>query len=411
MTASMSAYSYRLLEADEIPAYVLERGFVPDPLPTADALRADEVSDGNLNRVFIIRADPEQPGLVLKQALPWVRVHGEGWPLSPERAAAEARGYEAYRAFAAEFIPRYHGYHADRYVLAMEDLGDLRVWRGALNDGEIHPAVAEVVGTFVARIGFHTSDLGMHAEERKVLAAESVNPDLCRITEDVVLREPYIEHEHNHCVDGVAALASELRRDGTLHAEVAALKHTFMTHAEALVHGDLHSGSIMVGGGRVAIIDPEFCFYGPLGFDLGVFWGNCAIAAVRARLLDASEEFAADVGAGVADSWAAFCGELEGLWPQRVDDSFDAPFLAGYRRKVWRDGLGFAGTESMRRVIGYAHASDIHTLPFPEQKIGARAVARISRRLILERALLDGPQDVMGMVGEEVDRAIAEQQA
>lgn len=405
MSTPVTTRPYRLLEEEEIPQYLVEHGLVPDPIPTSEGVRGREVSDGNLNRVFIVRNEDEIPGVVLKQALPWVRVHGEGWPLSPERIVAEARAYEVYGSFAAEFIPHIHGFDAERYVLAMEDLGNLRVWRGALNEGEAHAGVAETIGRFVARVAFHTSDLGMPAEERKLLASRSVNPDLCRITEDVVLREPYVEHEHNHNIPELDALARELRCDGTLRTEVAALKYAFMTHGEALVHGDLHSGSIMVGGGRTVVIDPEFCFYGPLGFDLGVFWGNCAIASVRAALSDAPSEFLHAVRGLVAESWSAFVDELGSLWPANVDDSFTAGFLAQYQRKAWRDGLGFAGTEAMRRIVGYAHASDIETMPQPQQAAAAAAIARISRQLILGRSTLSSPADVMAIVDEEVGRA------
>lgn len=400
--------SYRLLEGEEIPRYLIERELVPHPMPSAAGLRSAEVSDGNLNRVFIVRNDDDVPGIVLKQALPWVRVHGEGWPLSPERAAREAHAYEIYSGFAGELLPRFFGFDRDRYILAMEDLGHLRVWREALNAGDAGDGVARAIGFFVARIGFHTSDLGIAPEERKLLAARSVNPDLCRITEDVVLREPYIAHEHNHNIPELDLLAHELRCDDVLAAEVAVLKHAFMTKSEALIHGDLHSGSIMVGGGRTVVIDPEFCFYGPLGFDLGVFWGNCMMAAVRAAVLSAPVEFTSTVRELIGVSWVAFREEISRLWRETVDDSFGSGFRLRYLRSVWADGLGYAGTEAMRRVIGYAHASDVDTLPQPQQAAAAAAVARISRRLIIERFDLSGSDDVLAAIDDEVAWALAE---
>ena len=109
--------------------------------------------------------------------------------------------------------------------------------------------------------------------------------------------------------------------------EVASLKHVFMTHGEALIHGDLHTGSVMVGGGRAAAIDPEFAFYGPVGFDLGALWANAAIAAARADRLAAPTAFRAHVAAIVTDSWEAFTDELRRLWPERVDRSFSDDFL------------------------------------------------------------------------------------
>ena len=52
------------------------------------------------------------------------------------------------------------------------------------------------------------------------------------------------------------------------------LLDSFSTNAEALAHGDLHTGSIFVNQTETYIIDGEFAFMGPLGFDLGLLIAN-----------------------------------------------------------------------------------------------------------------------------------------
>ena len=52
----------------------------------------------------------------------------------------------------------------------------------------------------------------------------------------------------------------------------------FIERAQALIHGDLHTGSIMVTPNSTQVIDPEFGFYGPMGFDIGAFLGNLILA-------------------------------------------------------------------------------------------------------------------------------------
>lgn len=52
----------------------------------------------------------------------------------------------------------------------------------------------------------------------------------------------------------------------------------FCERAQALLHGDLHTGSIMVTPDSTQVIDPEFGFYGPMGFDIGAFIGNLILA-------------------------------------------------------------------------------------------------------------------------------------
>ena len=61
------------------------------------------------------------------------------------------------------------------------------------------------------------------------------------------------------------------------------MKLKFLTDAQALIHGDLHTGSIMVTDSDTRAIDPEFAFFGPMGFDIGALIGNLLIAAI-ARL-------------------------------------------------------------------------------------------------------------------------------
>ena len=344
------------------------------------------------------------PASSSKQSLPWVRVHGESWPLTLERARHEADAFATYQAFAGDAIPAYHGFDPEWYVNAMEDLADLRVWRTALNDGEIHAGAAREMGRLVARIAFHTSDFGMDPEVRKRKAAASINPELCRITEDLVLDEPFREHEHNRHPAGIDTLVRELRADRDVLREVASLKHTFMTHGEALIHGDLHTGSVMVGGGRAAAIDPEFAFYGPVGFDLGALWANAAIAASRADRLGRPEAFRAHVAAIVPDSWEAFTTELRRLWPERVDRSFSDDFLDDHLGRVWHDGVGFAATKATRRMIGYAHVADIESLDEPARSSAAGAVVRIARRWLLERRDLTDVPAFWAVVTDEIGR-------
>ncbi|MDN3022184.1 S-methyl-5-thioribose kinase [Streptomyces sp. S.PB5] len=384
---------YRILETDDIPAYLHERGHWED----VSDIHVREVSDGNVNRVFLASSADGTRSLALKQALPWVRVAGPSWPLSPDRADAEARAYEQLAKVTPDEIPGIHGYDPENYALVMEDLSDLEVLRTLLNEGASYgPETSPQIGRLVARLSFTTSDFGMPSAERKALIAVSVNPELCKITEDVVLSEPYIEHEHNHWHEGVADLAAEFRADARLRTEVAALRHVFMTSAQALLHGDLHTGSIMVGvreGAHVVrVFDPEFSFVGPIGFDLGLYWANALVSEERARSLGRLTDHADQLRL----SWEAFETEFRRLWPARVDTFFDDAYLDRFLAKVWTESLGFAGTEIIRRIIGFAHLTDLTTLPDPVP--ASRRALLLGRELIVRREELSSPDAVRQVV-------------
>ena len=82
---TMSAYHpYTEAEAIEL-ARTIEGIF------SAEAeLHCREIGDGNLNLVFHITEPSTGKGLIIKQALPYVKVFGESWPLSIDRSRIEA---------------------------------------------------------------------------------------------------------------------------------------------------------------------------------------------------------------------------------------------------------------------------------------------------------------------------------
>ncbi|MFD9391284.1 S-methyl-5-thioribose kinase [Streptomyces sp. NPDC060000] len=384
---------YRILETEDIPAYLNERGHWPDP---AD-IEVREVSDGNMNRVFLASSADGTRSLAVKQALPWVRVAGPSWPMNPDRADAEARAYEQVAKVAPDKIPAVHGYDPENYALVMEDMSDLEVLRTLLNEGAAYgPRTSAGIGEFVAQFSFATSDFGMPSAERKALVAASVSPELCKITEDVVLSEPYIEHEHNHWHPALDDLAAAFRADTRLRTEVADLRHTFMTSAQALLHGDLHTGSVMVGTREgapvVRVFDPEFSFVGPIGYDLGLYWANVLVSQERARALGTLSDHADQLRL----SWEAFEDEFRRLWPTRVDTFFDDAYLDRFLRRVWTDSVGYAGTEIVRRIIGFAHLTDLTTLPDPVP--ASRRALLLGRELIMRREELTDVEAVRAVV-------------
>ncbi|WP_086770166.1 S-methyl-5-thioribose kinase [Streptomyces bobili] len=384
---------YRILETDDIPGYLRDRGHWDD----VDDIHVREVSDGNMNRVFLARSTDGSRSLAVKQALPWVRVAGPSWPMSPDRADAEARAYAQIAEVAPDKIPAILGYNPENHALVMEDMSDLEVLRTLLNEGASYgPHTSARIGELVAQLSFTTSDFGMPSADRKALIAASVSPELCKITEDVVLSEPYLTHEHNHWLPELDDLAAEFRADAALRTEVADLRHTFMTSAQALLHGDLHTGSVMVGTREgapvVRVFDPEFSFVGPIGYDLGLYWANALVSEERARALGTLADHADQLRL----SWDGFETEFRRLWPTRVDTFFDDAYLDRFLRRVWTDAVGYAGTEIVRRIIGFAHLTDLTTLPAPAP--ASRRALLLGRELILRREELSTADHIRALV-------------
>ncbi len=402
------AADYEFLTPTTIPAYIDSMPNLAGLVDTS-TLEVDEVGDGNLNLVFVCH-DAAGNGICLKQSLPYVRLVGEAWPLTPERVIAEARGLAAAAESTPHLIPAYYGVDKDRHVIAMENLMGWEIWRGKLNDGYIHRGVAALLGEYVANLAFSTSVFALDQMEVKERTAEAINPELCRITEDLVFTEPYIEHDNNSFVDEIGPEVMALRADDLLRAEVGMMKFKFMTAAEALIHGDLHTGSVMVmmkddGTGDGRVIDPEFAYYGPVGFDLGAIFGNYLAARARAETMGRSDEFKDWLAALAQETWDAFEAEMRRLWATRPDHTWTDSFLQSWLIQIEKDSIGFGGCKAIRRIIGLAKVSDIETLPEGPRAVAAAIVLRTASTWIKDRnqlATVAASNEIFDSVVQEV---------
>jgi len=372
-----------VLEPAEVWAYLVGRGLLP---PEArGAVR--EVGDGNMNRVFLaIPDDPAIPSLAVKQAPPWIQKLGPSAPMSPERALIEARALKTFAEYAPKQTPTILDVDEARFAFTMEDLSDLTVLRTALNDGAAIGGTSAEVGELIGRVTFATSVAGADPRVRAALIRDSVNPLLAEVTLQYLLGDPFTDAEHNTNHPALDTALRKLRTDPAVRTELASVRAAFGAAAQALVHGDLHSGSVMVGvrGGEpvVRVIDPEFAMVGPIGLDLGLYVANIVIAAVRAYAQGDPSRAEAHL-LSVEGCWNAFCGAWREGWPDRVDPLLDDGWLLRELRSVWHDTLGYAAVELVRRVAGYSHASDLETLP--DAGPASAVVLKLGHRLLVDR--------------------------
>ncbi|TNG86425.1 S-methyl-5-thioribose kinase, partial [Testudinibacter aquarius] len=268
--------TYRVLNSDSLPAYLstkLPKEIILGGEPSS--WKVDEVGDGNINLVFIVSGS--QSTIVVKQAIPYVRAAGESWALSLQRAFFEYNTLKLeYENVGRSLVPDVYFYDESMATFAMEYISPHIVLRKEMIKGKKFDSLANDIGTFLARNLFFTSDIGLNAKDKKELTSKfSLNHELCKITEDLIFTEPYYDAERNNWS---TPLLDEhiyhIWSNKELIRIAMKYKYKFMTEAQALLHGDLHTGSIMVTKDKTIIIDPEFGFMGPMAFDIGNYIGN-----------------------------------------------------------------------------------------------------------------------------------------
>jgi 5-methylthioribose kinase len=366
-----------------------------------------EVGDGNLNLVFI--ATSGEAGVVVKQALPYVRLVGESWPLPLDRAHFEREALKIQAAYVPMHVPTVYHFEPKQAAIVMAYLSPHIILRKGLIKRAKYPKLADHLSTFMAEMLFRTSDLGMPADAKK--AAQALlcqNTALCKISEDLIFTDPYrIAALNRWTSPELDGLAAAFRADAPLKIAVQELKWAFLTRGEALLHGDLHTGSVMVTEADTRVIDPEFAFFGPIGFDVGALLANLmlsyfaqtghagepdAIAAYRRWLLDTIEAV-----------WMGFETKFLALWRKSATgDAFVAELFADpagaealetYRlatmARIFADSVGFAGAKMVRRILGLAHVEDLESIENPKIRSACEMKAlHLARSLMLDRAAI-----------------------
>ncbi len=380
--------TFFLMNTEDAKDYAVE---VLHIFASAEGLECREIGDGNINYVFRVFSPAEKRSVIIKQADQLLRSSGR--PLDTYRSKIEACILRLQAELAPGQVPEVYHYNETMCALSMEDISAYRNLRKELNAGRLYPHLAESLSSFLANTLLPSTDLVLDRGEKKRRVQFFTNPELCDITEDLVLTEPYYDYKQRNILfpGNEDFVARELYEDQALHAAVAALRDTFMNRPQALLHGDLHTGSIFVNEHGIKVIDPEFAFYGPMGYDIGNVIANLFFAYARLSFCAAASisclQMLDELENTIADCFDRCFEKLDHLYGTRVCFPLyrAKDFREGYLRQIKLDSLGYTGTELIRRVVGDAKVMDVCSVTDPKLRIPLeRTLIRFGKRLILD---------------------------
>jgi len=402
---TMSAYH----PLNEQEAIAIAAG-IQEVFPPNAKLSCREIGDGNLNLVFHITDAESGRSLIMKQALPYAKVVGESWPLTLDRARIESEALVIEGRLAEGLVPRVYAYNPELALTIMEDLSDHVIMRRGLMELGRYPKFADDISTFMANTLFYTSDLGMNQQEKKLQAGRFINPELCKITEDLIFDDPYTVSANNNYEAAIEDEAEALRTDAALHLEVALLREKFLTQGQALLHGDLHTGSIFIRPDSTKVIDPEFAYYGPMGYDIGAVIANLLLNYAGQIHWSKDEAGRADYRAYLLETvrsvWTQFESKFRSLWEQHGVDRLagaSAAYREDYMRRLLQDTIGYAGCKMVRRIVGLAHVADIDKIPdAAEREQAQRSALAIGKAMILRNRQATSIENVIGIAQDAI---------
>ncbi len=403
---------YKILNNDLIREYIDEtpqiRDLLLDKGESTDKLDVSEIGDGNLNFVYIIKSDKKS--LILKQAVPFLRCVGEEYPLSRIRMTFEIEALKIEKEICPPFVPEIYYDSTDMSLVVMQNLDSHKILRGEMINREVFPLLSEHISTFLADTLFYTTDFYLSSSEKKEGVKKFINIELCKITEDFIFTHPYEENETNEYNPKLdMSVVKRFRENSEVKRAVAKMRYKFMTEAQALLHGDLHTGSIMLNKEETYVIDPEFAFYGPIGFDVGIYLANLVMSYFS---LKKDENGYRDYVRGmIKDTWDMFASKFKTNMLQnekkRKSLQWDYPegmkhfeqYANGFVKDIFDDSIGFMACEMFRRTVGLAKVADV------------KGIEDLERRAVIETKILDCASKLIISKYSNIDEIIEEIEA
>lgn len=393
-----------LMKNDDVEEYVKEK---TDLFSKDSELICNEIGDGNLNYVFRVVDPKTNETVIVKHAGEVARISSE-ISVSTNRIKIESSILQLQNSYAPGLVPKVYHYDGVMNCFLMEDLSDHEIMRGALLSHKIFPKFADDITTFMVNTLMPTTDVAMDHKEKKEVMKAYINPDLCEISEDLVYSEPFNDYNNRNQLfePNKEWIAEKIYNDEDLRLEAAKLKFDFMTNAQALIHGDLHTGSVFITQDSTKIIDPEFAFYGPIGYDVGNVIANLIFAYMNGVTYD-KKEFVIWVEETIKEVVDQFIEKFNIAWDESVADVMakEPKFKTWYLEQVLSDTAGVAGLELTRRIIGLAQVKDITSIELINERVYVERVClSLAKYLIKNRNTIKNGNHYLEALNEAMEK-------
>ena len=219
----------------------------------------------------------------------------------------------------------------------------------------------------------------------------------------MVFTEPYDDYKQRNIVtSGNEQFVREnLYENVPLQVEVAMLRNNFMNNAQSLLHGDLHTGSIFINQRGLKVIDPEFAFYGPSGYDIGNVLAHLYFPMVK-NLFDETvdQDFHQWSMATIEAVYDQVFTKLSVAYDEAVSFSLyrHHAFKDTMLQEIMSDAVGYAGTEIIRRVVGDSKVKELSLIASEKKIVAEQMLLKLGIQMVINRQhITSGRQLVDGI--------------
>ncbi|XP_021358736.1 uncharacterized protein LOC110453865 isoform X2 [Mizuhopecten yessoensis] len=281
---------------------------------------------------------------------------GPEYPLTVERGTVEYQALVKFNTASPGCCPDTYFYDMDARLICMEDLRSYKDLRREMIKGVCSDEAVKCIAKHIAVVHreYHVAKLS--CSDMTDLLKQFGPTELVQLTEQFVFTKPFTKDDPtNKCSTEVSSHAQLVYDNQQVLTNAAKMKKIFLEKKECLIHGDLHTGSIMVCNDSAKLMDIEFAFMGPAAFDVGILIANYIMSYYQ-HMSEGNRQFAYRT--------IDFCKLTGKLYCENMTScSGDTD---SYNKNFMSEVAGFAGCEIIRRILGAAHVEDLEGRPSAE---------------------------------------------
>ncbi|XP_013405105.1 uncharacterized protein LOC106169969 isoform X2 [Lingula anatina] len=339
------------------------------PLPGLECLdgsediELEEIGDGNINDVFRVTSVKERSqSLVVKHGPAYIKCLGPEFPLSIVRLKVEYNALAAFQRICPGYSPCPYYFDVETNAVLMEDLRDHSIMRKELISGNINMETVKKIAYFLACVHRDTHVSKLSEAEFEKLQQDFQNEDMVSLTRQYIFTRPFDKTDPtNRCSEAVQKKLHLIYEDPGLLDSVWKMRNLFLEKKECLVHGDLHTGSVLVSNNSAKVFDNEFAYVGPAAFDLGLLIANYIFSYYRHMSTQENHDTHRKFSQKLIEACYLTVNTYLSVMTCTVGQRHE------YLNNLLTETAGFAGCEIIRRIIGTAHVEDLEGIPYAEE--------------------------------------------
>lgn len=365
---------------------------------------ADEgEGDGHINFVFKIKTP--SGNYVLKQGLSDARNLHSDVGIASYRNECECDTMRILQEIVPEYVPHILFQDRENHVFMMEFIDNLKAIRFQIIKGNEIPNLGFEVGNFLARSSFYTSEYYLSRAKFRNLQTQFENTELRQIMEDGIFLNRFGVDLDPNVFDSWERFR-QISDDPACQTNRLRLRRNFMTHSDCLIHSDFHTSNVFLSDDGIKMLDFEFSFMGPFGYDLGYFTGSliaayCAVCFKPYESEQARKQCKAYLLSTIKILFDSYNRTFTDCWEKDAKKEYQGQdgFLKTILKEMLQDAAGYTAITNWCRTTDFYGLPEYAAIEDDESRRMAMSMAVLmDHQMLLVRNQFETVDDLIDMI-------------